>query len=277
MNTIESLLEEIQEAQEAGDRFLEAQSNTKIGKLLLERNIYHDAAQYYQRAAFLFGEDNKQNHQARSLNHLGICLVLIDLPEQALQPLNQAISLADDEGDLSLRAAAGGNLGLAYSALNDYAKAIKAHKAVLETAEDLQDQSMQLNALINLADSNLQNKNYQSALGFALVALDIAKSIESLPSLVLIYDLLGMISSRQQDLRSAVDYHQQAFLTAKSLGDLQRQGIALANQGLALEGLTELSEAFQVISQAQEIFSTLKSDYLKKTSKDLERIKTGLS
>ncbi|NOQ39708.1 MAG: hypothetical protein GQ562_05255, partial [Anaerolineales bacterium] len=89
MNNIESLLEEIQTAQEAGDRFLEGQSNTKIGKLLLERNIYHDAAQYYQRAAFLFEEVKKQNHQARSLNHLGICLVLLDLPEQALQPLNQ--------------------------------------------------------------------------------------------------------------------------------------------------------------------------------------------
>ncbi len=277
MNTIESLLEEIQKAQESGDRFLEGQSNTKIGKILLERNIYHDAAQFYQRGAFLFGEVNKQNHQARSLNHLGICLVLQDLSEQALQPLNQAIKLADEEGDLSLRAAAGGNLGLAFSALYDYAKAIKAHKAVLETAEDLQDQSLQLNALINLADSNLQNKNFQSALGFALVALDIARSLESLPSLVLIYDLLGMISSRLQDLRSAVDYHQQAYLTAKSLGDLQRQGIALANQGLALEGLTELSEAFQVIAQAQEIFSLLKSDYLKKTSKDLERIKTALS
>jgi len=148
---------------------------------------------------------------------------------------------------------------------------------VLETAEDLQDQSMQLNALINLADSNLQNKNFQSALGFALVAFDIAKSLESLPSQVLIYDLLGMISSRQQDLRSAVDYHQQAYLIAKSLGDLQRQGIALANQGLALEGLTELSEAFQVLEQAQEIFTLLKSDYLKKTNKDLERIKTSLS
>ena len=46
MNTIESLLEEIQAAQKAGDRFLEGQSNTKLGKLLLERNIYHDASQY---------------------------------------------------------------------------------------------------------------------------------------------------------------------------------------------------------------------------------------
>jgi tetratricopeptide (TPR) repeat protein len=277
MNTIESLLEEIQAAQEAGDRFLEGQSNTKIGKLLLERNIYQDAAQYYQRASFLFGEENRLNHQARSLNHLGICLVLLNLPEQALQPLTLAIKLSEDKGDLSLRAAAGGNLGLAYSALNDYTKAIKAHKSVLKTAESLQDQSMQLNALINLADSNLQNKNFQSALGFALVAFDLAKSLESLPSLVLIYDLLGMISSHQQDLRSAVDYHQQAYLTAKSLGDLQRQGIALANQGLALEGLTELGKALQVIEQAQAIFSTLKSDYLEKTSKDLDRIKNAMS
>ncbi|MCK4801922.1 MAG: tetratricopeptide repeat protein [Anaerolineales bacterium] len=277
MNTLETLLKEIQTAQEAGDRFIEAQANAKIGKLLLERNIYHDAVDCYQRAANLFEEVEKYNHQARTLNHLGICQVMMDQPHQALESLNKAIELAESEGDLSLRASAGGNLGLAYSALDDYIKAIEAHKSVLKIAQDLGDQSMELNALINLADASAQNKSFQPAQGFALVAQDLAESLESLSSLVLIYDLLGMISSRLGDLRSAVEYHQQAFETAKSLGDLHRQGIALANQGLALEGLTELNKAYQSMEQAQEIFSRIKSDYLDKTRIDLERIRKGLS
>jgi len=277
MNTLETLLEEIQAAQEAEDRFREGQLNAKIGKLLLARNIYHEAVNYYQRSANLFEEAKKYNHQARTMNHLGICQVMMDQPHRALDSLNRAIELAEREGDLSIRASAAGNLGLAYCTLNDYTKAIEAHKSVLKIAQDLQDQSMELNALINLADASLQNKSFQSAQGFALVAQNLAESLESTPSLVLIYDLMGMISSRGGDLRSAVEYHQQAFETAKSLGDLQRQGIALANQGLALEGLTELNKAHQSMQQAQELFSRIKSDYLDKTRIDLERIRKALS
>ena len=277
MNSLETLLEEIQAAREAGDLFCEGQSNAKIGKLLLARNIYPDAVNYYQRAANLFEKAEKYNHQARTLNHLGICQVMMDQPQPALKSLHKAIELAEGEGDLSLCASASGNLGLAYSALDDYTKAVEAHKSVLNIARDLGDQYLELNALINLTDASLQNKNFQSGQGFALVAQSLAESLESTPSLVLIYDLLGMISSRQGDLRSAVEFHQQAFETANSLGDLQRQGIALANQGLALEGLTELNEAFQAMQGAQELFSRINSDYLEKTKIDLERIRKALS
>ena len=131
MNNIESLLEEIKTARTTGDTFLEAQSNAKIGKLLLERNIYQDAVQYYQRAGDLFGEDNRINHQSRSLNHLGICLVMLNQPKQAIKPLTTAQKLAEADGDLSLSASSGGNLGLAHSALNDYTKAIKSPKSLL--------------------------------------------------------------------------------------------------------------------------------------------------
>jgi len=277
MNKIDHLLDEIQAAQEAGDRFLEGLSNAKIGKLLLERNIYGEAVHYYQRAASLFEEQDLFNHQVRSLNHLGICLVMMNQPENALTYLKLANKIADKEGDPVLQASIAGNLGLAYSALGDYTKAIKAHKTVMEYAEQLGDQALQLNALINLADSNLQNKNYQSARGFALVALDLAESLNSVSSEVLVYDLLGMISSRRSDLQSAVDYHQQSYLAAKSIGDLQRQAIALANQGLALEGLTELKKALQAMQEAQDIFLLLNSNYVEKTQVDLTRIKNALS
>jgi tetratricopeptide (TPR) repeat protein len=277
MGLISELIEKIGAAQEAQDKLLEGKLYTELGKLYLERNIYHDASRFYQQAAILFEGENQQNHLARSLNHLGICLIMLDHPEGALSHLNRAADIAAENNDLQLRAAIGGNLGLAYNTLGDYTKSIEAHKSVLKTAVDLQNHTLQLNALINLADANLQNKNYQSAQGFALVALDLAETLESLTSKALIYDLLGMITSRQGDLRSAVDYHQQAFLIAESLGDLQRQAIALANQGLALEGLTEHKKAHQVLKQAEEIFQILKSEYVKKIRVDLARINKALT
>ena len=94
---------------------------------------------------------------------------------------------------------------------------------------------------------------------------------------MIIYDLLGMISSRQGDLKTALEYHQQSLDSAQENGDLLRQGIALANQALAQEGLTEMDRAFKLMSQAQDIFILLNSDYQEKTSKDLERIQSSRS
>ena len=94
---------------------------------------------------------------------------------------------------------------------------------------------------------------------------------------MIIYDLLGMISSHQGDLKTALEYHQQSFESAHEDGDLLRQGIALANQALAQEGLTDMDHAYKLMSQARDIFILLNSDYQKKTSKDLERIQRSRS
>ncbi len=94
---------------------------------------------------------------------------------------------------------------------------------------------------------------------------------------MIIYDLLGMISSRQGNLQTALGYHQKSLEYAQENGDILRQGIALANQALAQEGLTELDQAFRLMTQAQDIFTLLNSDYQEKTRKDLARIQNGRS
>ena len=277
MSNLEMIITKIQDAELSGDHFLAADACSSAGKIFLERNIYPEASLYFKKAAEYFSETGEAIRQAQALNQLGVCLVMSGQTELALAELSAAKRCFKEEDHPTLIAAIEGNLGLAYSELKDYQNAVKSHKFVLETAENIGDLSLKLNAFINLADSNLQDKKYQPALGFALVALDLAKARGSKPSLVIIYDLLGMISSRQGDLKTALEYHQQSFEAAQENGDILRQGIALANQALAQEGLTELDQAFQLMSQAQDIFILLNSDYQKKTSKDLLRIQQGRS
>jgi len=277
MSNLEKILTELQDAQISGDHLMAAEASSAAGKIFLERNIYPEAANYFRKAASLFSEIGKAIQQANMLNQLGVCLVMSAQEDQALEELTAAKRCLIDEDYPVLTAAIEGNLGLAYSGLKDFKNAARHHKSVFETAEKINDPHLKLNALINLADSNLQDKKYQPAQGFALVALDLAKAQGSEPSLMIIYDLLGMISSRQGDLKTALEYHQLSFESAQENGDLLRQGIALANQALAQEGLTELDNAFQLMSQAQDIFILLKSDYREKTSKDLERIQRSRS
>ncbi|MCK5793303.1 MAG: tetratricopeptide repeat protein [Anaerolineales bacterium] len=277
MSNLEKILNELQDAEIAGDHLIAAEANSAVGKIFLERNIYPEAANHFRKAASLFSEIGKLIQQANMLNQLGVCLVMSAQEEQALEELAAAKRCLAEEDRPALAAAIEGNLGLAYSGLKDYKNAARHHKSVFDTAEKINDLQLKLNALINLSDSNLQDKKYQPAQGFALVALDLAKTLGSKPSLMIIYDLLGMISSRQGDLKTALEYHQQSFESAQENGDLLRQGIALANQALAQEGLTEMDRAHQLMTQAKEIFTLLNSDYQEKTSKDLERIQSSRS
>ena len=272
MSNLEKIITQIQEAELKGDQLLAAESCSNAGKIYLERNIYPEASLYFQKAAELFSQSGDLLQQAQALNQLGVCLVMSGQANQALSELSRAKKCLIEGQHPTLLAAIEGNIGLAYSELKDYKSAAKSHKSVLETARKIKDPSLELNALINLADSNLQDKKYQPAQGFALVALDLAKTHGSQPSLVIIYDLLGMISARQADLKTALDYHRLAYEKAQEIGDLLRQGIALANQALALEGLTELDQAYQLMVEAQDIFILLNSDYQLKIKKDLSRI-----
>jgi tetratricopeptide (TPR) repeat protein len=274
---LDPLLTAILEAEQSGDLLGKAAACTQAGKVFLKRNHYTEAAHYYQEAIRIYADQGRIDLQVRALNHLGVCLIMAGQPADALEYLSQALNGFDAEQDPTLHAAVQGNLGLAYSALQDHSHAFQAHKIVMETAEILGDDPLRLNALINLADSSLQENKFRSAQGFALVALDLAKELQPHPGIMIIYDLLGMISSRLGDLRSAVEYHQQAYLAACEFGDFHRQGIALANQGLALEGLTEMEQAAAVLEQAEEIFALLNSDYRHKTHRDLERIRTSLA
>lgn len=277
MPTLEMVLSELQSALEEDNLQKAGTACTQAGQIFLERNLYPEAGGYYREASRHFAAANDYQQQSRALNHLGICLVMEDEPRSALEVLQEALDLIEPDQDWSLRAAIQGNLGLAYSALKDHTNAIKAHKSVLKTAEAAGDDPLRLKALINLSDSNLQNKNYRSSLGFALVALDLAKSLQSEPSLVILYDLLGMISSRQGNLKEATEYHQQSYQAALELGDLLRQGIALANKGLALEGLTEMEAALEAMSQAETLFKLLNSSYLDKTQRDMERVRKAMA
>ena len=273
---LQALAQTLEQAQQSGDKHIEAQTHAKLGEILLSHSAYFEAFQHYHQAISLFNEQGLKKQQAQALNHLAIIKIMTQRPQEALEDLESALVIAQSLEDDTLQFAIYGNLGLAYSSLEDYIKAVKFHKKVMNASIDLKDKQMQLQAQINLADAFLQDKREPQALGFALVAHDLAQELKSKASLVIIFDLLGSIYSRKKDLRTAIDYHQKAIDLAWEIGDPHRQAIALANKALALEALTETDEAHKAMQGAHTLFKMLNSEYTTKTTKDLARIRKAL-
>jgi tetratricopeptide (TPR) repeat protein len=276
MADVENYQADSQDSKIGGHPVDQASAYVQVGKMQIERNNFEEAALLFQKASLIYSNNNLPLNEAHALNKLGACQVMSGQPSDALATLNQAMGCLVDNTDPQLEASIQGNFGLAYGAMQNHQQAFKAHKAVLERSEDLGDDALRLNALINLADCRLQEGNYRSAQGFALVGFDLAKYLHPHPGSMILLNLLGMISSRLGDLRSAADYHQQAYQAALTFDDLQQQAIALANLGLALEGLTEMEKAAQAMERARQIFSDLNSDHIKKTQRDLARIRKSL-
>ncbi len=273
---LQTLAKTLEQAQQNGTKLVEAQTHAKLGKILLEHNAYREASQHYRQAVSIFTSLGLMKQQAQSLNHLGITKIMTQQPQEAIKDLESALGIAETLKDHTLQLAIYGNLGLAYAALKDYIKAVKFHKKIMDTSIELKDKHMQLQAQINLADVYLQDKRPQQALGFALVAHDLAQELNAEKFLVIIFDLLGTIYSRQKDLRTAIEYHQKAINLSTKIGDPHRQAIALANKALAHEALTETEDAYQAMQEAQSIFQTLNSEYASKTQKNLARIRKTL-
>ncbi len=275
-SNLRSLSQALQKAQKTGDEAKVAQAHAKLGKYFLSRNNYREAAQHYQGSSQIYTKLAMDRHLVRVLNHLGVCQMMQNQPEVAIQVLQRALNLQEEEGGKHLQSAILGNLGLAYSRVGDYTKAEIHHKSALDLGHKLQDPQLQIQAQINLADVYLQSGQTDQAHRFALQALEGAIEIGAKHSRISALDLLGMISTRQGDLRTAIDYHTQAAHATQEMGDLHRQAIALANKALSQEGLTELQNAQRSMQKAHDIFTTLQSNYRKKTQKDLQRIKKGL-
>jgi len=276
LNSPAALEQQIQNGQYRGDPAAEARARVRLGKVLLARQQPEQAREHYQRAVELFSGCGQDLGAARAANHLAACLIMADRPEEALAvlvPLAEGLNPRDYP---HLWAASVGNLGLAHTKLNDYTKAGSCHKRVLEHAEQDGNQNLRLQAQIHLADCYLQEGRLRQAQGFALVAQDLARRLDSLQELAVTHDLLGMISARRGDHREALRRYRRSGELAEHTGDRHQQALALANQALSLEALTELETARELLVQARGIFQGLDSPHLEKIDRDLDRIRLSL-
>lgn len=266
----------LEDARQQGDRAAQGNLHLRIGDAWTAQGNWPAAREAYQQAAALLSGEEQPRALCAALLHLGAVEALRGKPFEAVSHLQEALRLAESLGDRGLQARIYGNLGIAYAAGQDYDHAIEFHHEAMDIAIEIGDKVLEAQAQINLADGYYQSGSYTQALGFALVALD-AVRLQKLPAAeVMTLEILGMIYARKLNMRKSAEYHQQAADLAARLGDVERQGMALANKALALEALTELEAARQTMQQAQSLLRQAGSAYLPKTEKDLQRVLQAL-
>ncbi len=271
---------------EAQTLYFEAEKLRRMGD---GDSLQHSISKY-QRSAALWEAVLQPSQQAESLKQLGDVLRLLGQNKEALQPLNQALSLAQSAGDSAAQAAALHTAGQVYDLLSDEQKALEVYNQALpmqlsddfvpQRADTLNDignvyddlgqgqtalsyyrQALVLKHQIgNRADEGAILSNIgivyddfgdrQAALDCYKASADIERALHQLRTLGTDLNNIGFAYHASGDERKALDYYEQALPLAEETKDRLDEGRTLSNIARSYENLGEYQRALEYFNRA---------------------------
>jgi DNA-binding SARP family transcriptional activator len=206
-------------ARELGDWRAEAWVLNNIGTVLGQQHA-GDAIGYFEQALAIVHERGDRRDEARAVNNLAFCYLILGRHEEAVGPLLDSLQLQRELGRRYGEAVALCNLGEAYVELGRYDEAIARSQEALAIAREVDSARDQGYALYNLGRANLA---------------------------------LGRLAEATDLFEQALAIHRAARDRYGEVHDLQRIGTAYAQAG-------RLAEARAVWTDARSLFETLGED-----------------
>jgi tetratricopeptide (TPR) repeat protein len=182
----------------------------------------------------------------------------------ALTPhLREAVRVT---GDQAGKAAAWGNLGLAYIDQGHARRAIKCYQRQLKIMRDIGDRRGEAIALGNLGNAYADLGDASRAIGYYEQMLAIFREMGDRQAEGEVQGNLGLAYAALGEFPRAIEHYEQAISAARRLNDRYAEAIRLQNLGLALLRLANaepdqsevhLSRAADVLRQAMGLFDTV--------------------
>jgi signal transduction histidine kinase/Flp pilus assembly protein TadD len=146
-----------------------------IGIIYEDRKIHDEALKYYLRALKVAEKNNLQYQQAIVLNNIGLVKFYNKQSKEAKIDFERALVLAIKAEESRLAISLHSNLGLVNDELKNFTESIKHYKETLRNARKLGFPTATAVAMINLANSYFENKQYDQAMKNCDSALSIFK------------------------------------------------------------------------------------------------------
>ncbi|RZJ89421.1 MAG: tetratricopeptide repeat protein [Chryseobacterium sp.] len=190
---------------------------SKLGK-------YDQALQTCLEALKLYKEIDIKASQASCLADIGNILIRSNKASQAIEYLQDAINIADQINDESLKPNFYNSIAVAYLETQQYILAKQTYQKALPLAEKFNRINNQISILMNLGDVDWQSeRNGQSATAYYLKAEKLAITYGDESKLSAIYQNLGNIESAGGNNKAAMSYAIKARDLAIKTRDLETQ------------------------------------------------------
>ncbi|MBD2087116.1 tetratricopeptide repeat protein [Coleofasciculus sp. FACHB-542] len=210
---------------------------------------YSQAIEYLQQHLTIAQKIGERKGEGTALGNLGIVYQTIGNYPQVIEYYEQHLTITRQIGDCKGEGTALGNLGSAYYFLGEYPQAIDYYQQSLTIAREIGDCKSEGTALGNLGSVYRTLGNYPQAIDYCQQSLTIAREIGDRKGEGSALGNLGSVYYSLGNYLQAIDYYQQSLTIAQQIGDRKGEGIALGNLGSACSCLGKYPESIDYIQQ----------------------------
>jgi tetratricopeptide (TPR) repeat protein len=239
------------------DRAAEAHALTNLGVIHLRQDRYQQAIDHLQQALTLARTTGDRNSEARALTNLGLTFELLGDYEQAGDQHRQALALVREISDRAAEARTLSNLGIIDQRQGRYQQAGDQHRQALALAREISDRAAEAHTLSNLGAVERCQGHYGQATDHLQRALTLFGELGDRTGQAYTLDDLGVVDQRQGDYQQAAERHQRALTLFRELGDRSGEAYALDHLGVVDQRLGHYQQAGERFRSALALFGEL--------------------
>ena len=236
-----------------GDRLLQESSYEKAADFFNRAAASHPAEQsrLYRKAAVSFWkagvfqkaltafkkaiqscrQDGDRAGEAKNTLGLGASYHGLNRMSESYRVMHDALSAAEESGDLKTVADATNWLGIICKDQGDFSLAVDHHKKAIELSRELGNEQDEASSLNSLGLAHYHMENYPEAMECFNKALDIHRSSDDSWGLPDTLNSIGMTLRRMGRLEEAMEYYLEALEARKRAGGMARTANILNNMG----------------------------------------------
>ena len=277
VQAIEQLEEAIKQQQDAvrQRRISAAASNVDNAKLQRIQLRYAKAAEYWQKAAALLPEDQKQD-RAYYLNEAGYDFHRVSRYNEALPLFEQSLAIGRELGDKAGEGSTLNNISQSYDARGDYTTALTYLEQSLVIMQEIGDKAGEGATLNNLATTAYAKGDYATALKYLEQSLVITQEIGDKKVEGATLNNISQIYKARGDYATALTYLEQSLVITQEIGDKAGEAVTSWNIGMIYKKKGDLTKAEQYMSRTVEIDEAIGRPELEWERKALEEVRAKL-
>lgn len=223
------------------------------GRQLSQKSDYQEALEKFQQVLVIHQENGNKAEEGTTLNQIGLVYSNVGEYAKALDFYQQALAIPEQV--VGNTGAIHYNIGQVYSQLGDYNQALDFYQQASVLAQERSYKAGEVRILNTIGNVHSQLGQYKLALEFYQQALAVLNTVAFDKKLLegATLNNIGQVYRHQGNYELALDLYQQALAIQKQLGSQGGESVILDNMGEAYVQLGKYKTALAYYQQALTI------------------------
>ena len=211
------------------------------------------AFQCWQQCLIIYQAIHDRQWEAASLGNLGIAYTSLGKYKRAISYLENQLAICREITDRQGEAASLGNIGIAYKFRGEYERAIAVHEESLAICREIEYRQGEAASLGGLGNVYHSRGEYEQAIDYHKQSLAISGQIQDRQGEAVSLGSLGNVHHSLGEYEQAIKYHEQQLTICDKIKNRQGKAASLGSLGNVCHSLGEYEQAIKHHKQSLAI------------------------